>query len=114
MLRPKKKLIDIAIADGSIDRLNRLLSAAHILMCMSNQFFEESSDLMKMKGLMLGDIKKKYTNYQLHADIYFREFGSMVDGNKMDMFTDMEQLEDLCRKFCNVPTDWKPKELCNN
>jgi hypothetical protein len=108
---PKKRLIERAIADGSIDRLNRLLSAAHILMCVANEFFEESSDLMKIKGLMLGDIKKKYTNYQYYADIYFKEFASMVDGNKMDMFTDMEQLDELCRKFCNVPKDWKPKEV---
>lgn len=110
---PKKRLIDRAIADGSIDRLNRLLSAAHILMCVANEFFEESSDLMKIKGLMLGDIKKRYTNYQYSADLYFKEFASMVDGSKMDMFADMEQLEGLCRKFCNVPKDWKPNEVCN-
>lgn len=35
-MKPKKKIIDAAIANGSIDRLNMLLSAAHLLNCEAN------------------------------------------------------------------------------
>ena len=43
-MKPKKKIIDAAIANGSIDRLNMLLSAAHLLNCEANNLVEEASD----------------------------------------------------------------------
>lgn len=57
-MKPKKKIIDAAIANGSIDRLNMLLSAAHLLNCESNNLVEEASDLMAENSLLLGDLKK--------------------------------------------------------
>lgn len=45
----KEKIIDAAIANGSIDRLNMLLSAAHLLNCEANNLVEEASDLMAEK-----------------------------------------------------------------
>lgn len=108
---PKKNLIDRAIADGSIDRLNKLLSAAHILMCVSNNYVEEASDLMYEKGLLIGNLKKLHNNCLLHADRYFKEFASMVDGSKMDMFKDMEGFDAVFRQWSKIDKDWKPKEL---
>lgn len=43
-MKPKKDLIKAAEADGSIDRLNSLLSAAHILNCEANMLVEEAAD----------------------------------------------------------------------
>ena len=40
-MKPRKQLIDAATADGSIDRMNSLLSAAHILNCEANMLMEE-------------------------------------------------------------------------
>ena len=57
-MKPKKKIIDAAIANGSIDRLNMLLSAAHLLNCEANNLVEEASDLMAENSLLLGDLKK--------------------------------------------------------
>lgn len=56
-MKPKKDLIKVAEADGSIDRLNSLLSAAHILNCEANMLVEEAADLMNAKGLLLGNLK---------------------------------------------------------
>ena len=49
----KKDLIDKATADGAIDRMNQLLSAAHILNCEANALVEEAADLMDKYGLLL-------------------------------------------------------------
>lgn len=40
-MKPRKQLIDAATADGSIDRMNSLLSAAHILNCEANSLVEK-------------------------------------------------------------------------
>ena len=48
-MRPKKDIIKAAEADGSIDRMNSLLSAAHILNCEANMLVEEASDLMNAR-----------------------------------------------------------------
>lgn len=48
-MKPKKDLIKAAESDGSIDRLNSLLSAAHILNCEANMLVEEAADLMNAK-----------------------------------------------------------------
>lgn len=46
-MKPKEHLIKKAIANGSIERLNILLSDAHILNCTANQYAEEAADLME-------------------------------------------------------------------
>ena len=84
-IQESKKLIDRAIADGSIDRLNNLLSAGHILVCLSNSYIQEASDLMFEKGLLLGELKKRYNDFLLYADRYFTEFATLVDGAKIDI-----------------------------
>lgn len=60
-MKPRKQLIDAAIANGSIDRMNMLLSAAHLLNCEANSLVEEASDLMAENGLLLGDLKSSTT-----------------------------------------------------
>ena len=55
-MKPRKQLIDAATADGSIDRMNSLLSAAHILNCEANSLVEKAVDLMSAKGLLLGNL----------------------------------------------------------
>lgn len=52
-MKPKEYLIQNAIKNGSVERLNILLSAAHILSCTANQFAEEAADLMEKNGLRL-------------------------------------------------------------
>lgn len=70
-MKPKKDLIKAAEADGSIDRLNCLLSAAHILNCEANMLVEEAADLMNAKGLLLGNLKRLHNNFVKSADMYF-------------------------------------------
>ena len=111
-MKPKKDLIDQANADGSMDRLNQLLSASHILLCESNNLVEEASDLMQEKGLMLGILKKRHNDLVKCADAYFREFAGMIteDKTKMAMFSDMDDFDKSFRQWAKVPAGWKPNE----
>ena len=73
-MKPKDVFIKRAIANGSIERLNILLSADHILNCTANQYAEEAADLMEENGLLLGRLKQLHNNFIKSADMYFREF----------------------------------------
>ena len=45
--------MDAAVKDGSMDRLNMLLSAAHLLNCEANSLIEEAADVMRAKACYL-------------------------------------------------------------
>lgn len=112
-MKPKKNLIEAAVANGSMDRMNMLLSAAHLLNCEANSLVEEASDLMTDNGLLLGDLKKLHNDFVRVADKYFNEFATLVttDTAKMDMFSDLEGFDKSFREWAKVPTDWKAKEV---
>ena len=111
-MKPKKQLIDTAIANGSIDRMNMLLSAAHLLNCEANDLVEEASDIIARNGLLLGDLKKFHNDFVRVADRYFKEFSTLVTTSKakMDMFEDLEGFDKSFREWAKVPAEWKPKE----
>lgn len=112
-MKPKKQLIARAEENGSIARLNQLLSASHLLLCEANSLLEEASDLMERNGLLLGELKQLHNRFTQSADRYFREFASMVttDRQKMDMFRDMDGFDEWFREWAKLPRDWKPSEL---
>lgn len=112
-MKPKKKLIDAAIANGSIDRMNMLLSAADLLNCEANNLVEEASDLMIQNGLLLGDLNKLHNDFVKVADKYFKEFATLVttDKSKKNMFSDLEGFDKSFREWAKVPSEWEPKEV---
>ena len=112
-MKPKEILIKNAIENGSVERLNILLSAAHILNCTANQYAEEAADLMAENGLLLGRLKQLHNNFIKSADMYFREFAGMVfnDQTKMAMFSDMESFDKVFREWSKIEKDWEPKKL---
>lgn len=111
-MKPKEILIKNAIENGSVERLNILLSAAHILNCAANQYAEEAADLMAENGLLLGRLKQLHNNFIRSADMYFREFAGMVfnDQTKMAMFSDMESFDKVFREWSKIEKDWEPKK----
>lgn len=115
-MKPRKQLIDAAVANGSIDRMNMLLSAAHLLNCEANNLVEEASDLIAKNGLLLGDLKKLHNDFVRVADKYFKEFATLVttDTTKMDMFSDLDGFDSAFREWAKVPNDWKPKDVPSN
>ena len=112
-MKPKKQLIDAAQANGSIDRMNQLLSAAHLLSWEANNLVEEASDVMAENGLLLGNLKKLHSDFIRCADRYFKEFATMVttEKSKMDLFGDLEDFDKSFRAWAKIPNGWKPKEV---
>ena len=112
-MKPKKSLVDAAVKDGSMDRLNMLLSAAHLLNCEANSLIEEGADVMRAKGLLLGDLKKLHNDFLKCADRYLKEFSTLVvnDQSKMDMFEDLQSFDTAFRTWAKVPVEWEPKVL---
>lgn len=111
-MRPKKKVIERARTNGSIDRLNQLLSAVHLLVCTANNYMEESSELLHENGLLLGELKKAFNNYVYSADRYFAEFGIMINGqeSKMEMFKDIDEFDKYFRIYNKIEKEWTPKQ----
>lgn len=110
-MKPKKQLIDLAVADGSMERMKMLLSAAHLLNCEANNLVEEASEVMAAKGMLLGDLKKLHNDFVRCADKYFKEFSTLIttDQCKMNMFDDLEGFDKAFREWSKVPGEWKPK-----
>jgi hypothetical protein len=112
-MKPKEIFIKNAIENGSVERLNILLSAAHILNCTANQYAEEAADLMAKNGLLLGRLKQLHNNFIKSADMYFREFAGMVfnEQAKMAMFNDMDSFDKVFREWSKIEKDWEPKQI---
>lgn len=108
-MKPRKNLIETAQKEGAIDRMNQLLSAAHILNCEANAFVEEASDVMRNYGLLLGNLKQLHSSFVKAADRYFSEFASMVETEqaKMHMFSDMEEVDKIFRDWAKLPAEWQ-------
>jgi len=109
-MKPKKQLIEAAIEDGSMDRMNMLLSAAHLLNCEANNLVDEAAEVMLKKGLLLGELKMKHNDFVRSADRYFKEFAMMITTNKtkMDMFSDLEEFDKSFREWAKVTNEWEP------
>lgn len=87
-----------------MDRVNRLVSAAHLLNCEANGLIEETADILRDNGLLLGELKKLHSDFVKCADRYFREFAVMVadDRRKMDMFEDMDEFDRMFREWAKL------------
>ena len=114
-MKPKKTLIEKATQNGTIDRVNQLLSATHLLICTANNYLEESAELLKNNGMMLGELKKSFNDYVHSADRYFYEFGLMIDGEsaKMSMFNDIDEFDIVFRQYSKIAKEWEPKKICH-
>lgn len=115
-MKPKKKLIEAAIADGSMTRMNQLLSAVHILLCEAKDLSDEVSDILAEKGLLIGNVKKLHNDFEKCADRYFSEFSTLVETekSKLDMFSDLKSFDKLFRSWAKCPGDWKPDVVNTN
>lgn len=45
-MKPKKAIIERAINNGRLDRVNRLLSATHVMVCVANGYYKKPDSLI--------------------------------------------------------------------
>lgn len=112
MMRAKKAVVERAIKSGAMDRVNRLLSAANLLQCVSSSFFGEAEDVLREYGLLIGDLKALQTKLNKACDAYTKEFGSMVanDELKKAMFEDLEYMEKKIRQWAMIDSKFEEVE----
>lgn len=112
-MKPKQALIEIAKANGSIDRMNQLFSAIQLLNAQANSFAEECADILLSNGLLMGRLKQLHNNFVKAADNYFREFSSCIfdEERKMDMFNDIDGFSDVFYRWSKLERTFTPKDL---
>ena len=103
-MQPKKKIIDRAIENGAMERVNMLLSAAHLLKCETANLIGETSDILIENGLMMGELKKLFNDLDKAQDRYFSEFTKMVDTPKRgkDLFSDCDEFDKMFREWAKL------------
>lgn len=95
---------------------NTKTAMANIMNNYLPALYVEVQDISSGKGrygLLLGIIKKKHGDLLRVADAYFKEFASLVttEQSKMDMFSDMDDFDNMFRAWAKIPADWKPKNM---
>lgn len=112
-MKPKKALIENAKKDGSIDRMNQLLSAAYLLNTEASNLIGEAEDILREHGLMMGELKQLQNNFTKAADRYFAEFSTLSEKDKvMDYFLDYEAFDNWFRKWSHTERKEDEHDSC--
>lgn len=101
---PKKKLIDAAVADGSLAEATRLISASYLMGNLCWSFMDDATEQLKKHGLLLGDISRAtgkmnfaFKDYiAVYRDI-FRDYD-----NQMKFAEDFDSMKAAVLKALNM------------
>lgn len=108
-MKPRKEIVERAMKNGAMDRVNQLLSANQILMAASTSLVEEAQSLLEANGLFIGLLKQKSNNVVKAFDIYFTEFAQMVPKEmKLPMFRDIDDFNYAFRRWAKL---LRPEEI---
>ncbi len=101
---PSKKIVDRAFENGTIDKVGRLLSAAHILNMEADMLVDEASDTLEKAGLRIGMLKKLHSDFIKRFDRYCSEFARMIPSKEMkqNMFNDLEDFDKKFRRWAAI------------
>ena len=103
-MKPPKKIMEKAMANGSIDRASLLLSAAYLLNTEASILVEEAGDILRRNGLLLGEIKQVQNRFTSISDRYFAMFAEMIGehGQEKAYFDDLESFDLLFREWAKL------------
>lgn len=103
-MEPKQKLVEKYRNDGSSDKVNKLLSASHLLAIEQNNLIQEVSDILEAHGLLIGELKMLHTRFEEAANRYFNNFGMLIDGDavRIDMWEDYDNFNKLFREWAKI------------
>ena len=95
-----------------MDKVDRLLSAAHILNMEADIIVDEAAEMLQAAGLQMGMLKKLHSNFITCADRYFREFAEMIttDETRRNMFGDIEEFDKKFRRWAAIEYNKTEKE----
>lgn len=103
-MRAPKKAIQRAEANGSMQKVNYLLSAAYLLTAEANNLIEEAADVLRRNGLLIGELKKYHGDFVKSADRFFQDFQTMIDSpdRRGAFFKDLEDFDVAFRKWSKI------------
>ena len=100
-MQPKKKLLERAKKDGATDKINRLVSAAYILISEAYLLHCDAEDELYKYGLQIGETKFLLMAVKRTMQKYFDEIKKLVSSEEQKnyYFSDLD-------KFDNHIHDW--------
>lgn len=106
-MKTKKEVIERFKSKGGLDRLNKILSAAHLLALEQNNLMMEAGDLCEDNGLLLGEIKMMRNRFEKEASRYFHSFGDLIDSDKvkLDMWGDLDDFDKSFRQWAKIDNE---------
>lgn len=107
------EIIQKAKESGMFKRTDRLVSLTQLLMCEANNILSEIEEEFKAARIMTDKIALMQREYYKAADLYFNEFAKIVKHNNKtnDMFSDLEEFDNLVRVFADLKEMPKPVSL---
>lgn len=90
-----------AIADGSFDKVSKYLSAAYLLQSIVMKYVDNSSDILRSKGLFTHTIKREANAVDFHFCRLHEVFFRMVKADKKesDFNEDYDKLVKIIEQF---------------
>lgn len=107
------EIIQKAKESGMFKRTDRLVSLTQLLMCEANNILSEIEEEFKAARIMTDKTALMQREYYKAADLYFNEFAKIVKHNNKtnDMFSDLEEFDNLVRVFADLKEMPKPVSL---
>ena len=103
-MKAKKEIVQKAVENGSMDKVNKLLSAVHLLNSQANDMVEEASDILRDNKLLMGELKKYHSGFVRCADRYFNCFAEIIadSGQGQAYFKDLEEFNIHFRDWAKI------------
>lgn len=109
-MKPRKKLIEEAKADGTLDKCDRLISSAFLLFVIAQDFYDEAGEKLSKHKLLLGEDKKQFNKSIDEMNKYTRDFAqTFLNGREGgQMFSeDWGIYKDKILKLLELEEDYK-------
>ena len=102
-MTPPKKAIESLQADtATMSFITKRLTASYLLMSIVFSYITEANDVLKDKGLCIGEAKQSFTRLEKDFDLYNTKMKQYTIGDvkNLDFCNDFDSLKKTINKFC--------------
>lgn len=105
-----KKAVDDFQQDGSLERLNNLVSMIFLLRAQSNRIMAEIELLLDRGNLVYGEIKHKANRIIEAENQFFHVMRELMDGGGKEFWHDSDRFDVDFYNYMGIRQGWKPGE----
>lgn len=102
-MTPSKKAIESLQADAEMmSFVNKRLTASYLLMSIAFDYINEANDVLKSRGLCIGEAKASFKRLEKDFDMYntrMKQF-TIGDVKNLDFCDDFDSLKKIINEFC--------------